>query len=176
MPSYSTLFTLCTVASGVFGAALANPLAARAKCSPNFEGAGISITGANGFVTPDGRGHGSPAPYWHVQQTGQPVAGYILRDIANNNRALTRNSDNTLTMGPASDSGTDVNQIFQIQCDTCVGGASTSPAGTLIASGCNIEWASDPSLCAQVGRPPSDDLYLLACGATTGGQTFSFST
>ncbi|KAF9254215.1 hypothetical protein L218DRAFT_968337 [Marasmius fiardii PR-910] len=176
MPSYSTLFTLCTVASGVFGAALANPLVARAKCSPNFEGAGISIRGANGYVTPDGRGHGSPAPYWHVQQTGQAVTGYILKDIADNNRALTRNPDYTLTMGRASDSGLDGNQIFRIQCDTCAGGASTSPPGTLIASGCNIRWSLDPSLCAQVGKPSSDNLYLRACGATTGSQTFSFST
>ncbi|KAF9253969.1 hypothetical protein L218DRAFT_1010322 [Marasmius fiardii PR-910] len=173
---YNSLFALCVIASGVLAVAEANPLAARAKCSPNFEGAGISILGPFGFVTPDGRGHGSPAPYWHIQQNGQPATEYILKDIDNNNRAFTRNSDNTLTMGTASDSGNDPRQTFRIECDYCVGGASTAPPRTSIATGCNIKLDSDPNLCVQVGRPPSDDLYLLACGATTGGQIFSFST
>ncbi|KAG7100023.1 hypothetical protein E1B28_001809 [Marasmius oreades] len=176
MPSYSSLFALCVVASGIVGTTLANPLAARAKCSPNFEGAGISILGANGFVTPDGRGHGSNAPYWHIQQNGQSVPGYTFRDIANDNVALTRNPDNSLTMGAVANSGNDVRQTFNIECDTCVGGAATAPPMTSIATGCNIKLNADPTLCVQVGRAPSDDLNLAQCGAIPGSQGFSFST
>ncbi|KAL0065743.1 hypothetical protein AAF712_007226 [Marasmius tenuissimus] len=101
MPSSSSFLALCVIASGLFGAALANPVA-RATCSPNFEGAGISILGANGFVTPDGRGHGSPNPFWHIEPTGQPISGYVFRDIANNNQVLTRNPGDSLTMGAAT--------------------------------------------------------------------------
>ncbi|KAL0568751.1 hypothetical protein V5O48_013239 [Marasmius crinis-equi] len=175
MASFSSLFALCAVASALLGGALANPVA-RATCSPNFEGAGISVLGANGFVTPDGRGHGSPAPFWHIQQTGQPVAGYIFRDIANDNQVLTRNPDNSLTMGAASNNGNDVRQIFNIECQTCASGAAAAPPRTPIATDCQVKMASDTSLCLQVGRPPSDDLNLIACGTTPGSELYQFST
>ncbi|EEB91477.1 hypothetical protein MPER_10153, partial [Moniliophthora perniciosa FA553] len=148
-------------------------------CSPNFEGAGISIIGANGFVTPDGRGHGSSEPFWHIQQTGQTNRGYIFktnRDISNDNIALTRNSDNTVTMAPASNSGTDVKQQFQIVCQSCISGASTAPPRTEIGSSCNITWIEDTSLCLYVGKAPSDDLLTSRCGFIPVAQVFSFST
>uniref|UniRef100_A0A0W0GDG5 Uncharacterized protein n=1 Tax=Moniliophthora roreri TaxID=221103 RepID=A0A0W0GDG5_MONRR len=111
------MISLQLIALSLLAVVSASPLDARATCpgGPNFEGAGISILGANGFVTPNGRGHGSPAPFWHIQQTGQPNGGYIFKDIDNNNIALTRNSDGTVTMTPASNSGTDPNQQFQIE-------------------------------------------------------------
>ncbi|KAF9262770.1 hypothetical protein L218DRAFT_841952, partial [Marasmius fiardii PR-910] len=76
-------------------------------CNPNFEGAGISFFGEvqNGLVTP-GREVGSDAPLWHIQQTGQTIAGYIFKDI-DNNRARTCNPDNTLAMGATATSGND---------------------------------------------------------------------
>ncbi|EEB98635.1 hypothetical protein MPER_01823 [Moniliophthora perniciosa FA553] len=52
------MLSLQIIALSLLAVVSANPLAARATCSPNFEGAGISILGANGFVTPNGRGHG----------------------------------------------------------------------------------------------------------------------
>ncbi|ESK83903.1 hypothetical protein Moror_7563 [Moniliophthora roreri MCA 2997] len=172
------MISLQLIALSLLAVVSASPLDARATCpgGPNFEGAGISILGANGFVTPNGRGHGSPAPFWHIQQTGQPNGGYIFKDIDNNNIALTRNSDGTVTMTPASNSGTDPNQQFQIVCQSCTGGASTAPPRTPIASGCNIRWIGDTSLCLQVGRAPSDDLFTSSCGSIPGAQNFSFST
>ncbi|KAK7049967.1 hypothetical protein VNI00_005398 [Paramarasmius palmivorus] len=170
------MFTPQLVALSLLAVVSANPLAARATCSPNFEGAGISIMGANGFVTPNGRGHGSPAPFWHIQQNGQSTPAYVFRDIANDNIALTRNSDNTVTMAPVSNSGTDPTQQFEIVCQTCSGGAAVSPPGTLIASGCNIRWSGNTGLCLQVDRAPSDNLFVAPCGSVPGAQNFSFST
>ncbi|KAJ8083122.1 hypothetical protein PM082_008991 [Marasmius tenuissimus] len=174
MPSSSSFLALCAIASGLFGAALANPVA-RATCSPNFEGAGISILGANGFVTPDGRGHGSPNPFWHIEPTGQPISGYVFRDITNNNQVLTRNPGDSLTMGAVTN-GPDARQIFTIECQTCASGAAVAPPRTRIASDCKVKMASDTSLCLQVGRPPSDDLNLIACGTTPGSELYHFST
>ncbi|EEB93380.1 hypothetical protein MPER_07969, partial [Moniliophthora perniciosa FA553] len=72
------MLSLQIIALSLLAVVSANPLAARATCSPPPEGAGISILGANGFVTPNGSGHGSPAPFWHIQQTGQSNGGYIF--------------------------------------------------------------------------------------------------
>ncbi|KAI3614308.1 hypothetical protein WG66_000102 [Moniliophthora roreri] len=87
----------------------ASPLDAHATCSPNFEGAGIAVGAPGGFVFLGGLriGRSTSAPAWHIQQTGQPDSRYIFKYVQNNNVALTRNSDNTVTVGPASDSGTD---------------------------------------------------------------------
>ncbi|EEB97168.1 hypothetical protein MPER_03564 [Moniliophthora perniciosa FA553] len=75
---------LQVIALSLLAIVSSNPLVARATCSPNFEGAGISILGSNGLVTPDGHEHGSPAPFWHYQQTRQFNGGYSglhLRNI-----------------------------------------------------------------------------------------------
>ncbi|ESK84973.1 hypothetical protein Moror_9225 [Moniliophthora roreri MCA 2997] len=170
------MLSLQVIALSFLAVVSANPLAARATCSPNFEGAGISILGANGFVTPNGRGHGSSAPFWHIQQTGQSNGGYIFRDIANNNIALTRNGDNSVTMAPVSNTGTDPTQQFQIECQACNGGASSAPPGTVIGSNCSIKWMGNTGLCLQVDRAPSDNLFTGSCGTIPGAQTFTFST
>ncbi|ESK83902.1 hypothetical protein Moror_7562 [Moniliophthora roreri MCA 2997] len=162
------------IALSLLAVVSASPLDARATCSPNFEGAGIAVGAPGGFVFPGGlnRGHSAFVPAWHIQQTGQPNGGYIFKDIWNNNIALTRNSDNTVTVAPASDSGTDRNQQFQITCQSCSGGASTAPPMTLIASTCNIRWIGDTSLCLQV----PDRMFLSPCDNISGFGPFSFST
>ncbi|KAK7050028.1 hypothetical protein VNI00_005460 [Paramarasmius palmivorus] len=149
---------------------------AHAACSPSL-GAGISIIGANGFVTPGGRGHGSPAPFWDIiQLIGLPASAYVFRDIDDTSVALTRNADNTVTMGATADTLIPLSQQFQIDCETCPAEASTAAPGTVIATNCNIKPQADTSLCLQVDRAPSDNLFVGTCGVVPGAQRFTFST
>uniref|UniRef100_A0A0W0GDG6 Uncharacterized protein n=1 Tax=Moniliophthora roreri TaxID=221103 RepID=A0A0W0GDG6_MONRR len=108
----------------------ASPLAARdpQTCHPNFEGAGIAIIGANGPVTGNGV-VGSYKPDWHIQQNGQPHPSYIFKDINNNNIALTLDNG-VLLLETASNSGGDPRQLFDINCGTCIPGASTIDKGS----------------------------------------------
>ncbi|ESK91649.1 hypothetical protein Moror_10695 [Moniliophthora roreri MCA 2997] len=152
-------------------------IAVASACEPSF-GTGVSIVGANGFVTPNGRGHGSSAPFWDILRLlGLPSSSYVFRDIDDTSTALTRNADNTVTMEDTADTPIPLNQQFIIDCETCSStDPSTAPAGTVIASNCNIKPFADPSLCLQVDRAPSDNLFVRTCGVVPNAQRFTFTT
>ncbi|KAL0574885.1 hypothetical protein V5O48_007074 [Marasmius crinis-equi] len=164
MQSIRSLFVLCAVAIGFAQA-----------CTPNFEGAPILVKagdGSNLLPNPPTQ----PGP-WHIQQDGQANPGYLFRDANNNNRMLTRNPDNTVSMGPAADSGNDPRQVYHLQCQMCVPGAATAAPGTIVASLCSIA-ATDPttSLCVNsAGASPSTSFGLVGCARVSAGGVFSFS-
>ncbi|KAJ6598258.1 hypothetical protein DFH09DRAFT_1356572 [Mycena vulgaris] len=179
------MFSLASITIAcVLGFVSATPLATRqsATCSPNFEGAGVSIIagqtewGVSPVVagTPLKRDLGTfplnATAEWHVQQTGSANPMYIVKEI-NQNELVVDVVDGLLTL-EAIDS-TEQTQIWEIDCKQCFSGASSTPGGGKFASGCAIK--SVPSgLCAQLERGAE----FIGLGECTGvvAETFDFWT
>ncbi|KAF7369218.1 hypothetical protein MVEN_00249400 [Mycena venus] len=170
-----TIACILSVVSGT-------PLARQATCSPNFEGAGVSIvTGdVEWTVSPVVAGtplkkDGAPFPpnstaNWHVEQTGSANPTYIVKAISNNELVVDV-VDSELTLEQIDSSKQ--TQIWEIQCNQCLSGASSTPGGGEFASGCSIK--SVPSgLCATL-EMGSEFLGLTDCNPVV-AQTFNFWT
>ncbi|KAJ7097664.1 hypothetical protein C8R44DRAFT_748374 [Mycena epipterygia] len=143
----------------IIGAVSATPLATRqaATCSPNFEGAGVSIIagGTEWGVSPVVAGTPlkkdlgtfplNATAEWHVEQTGSANPTYIVKAISNNELVVdVVNGELTLEQIDS----TKQTQIWEIQCAQCFSGASSTPGGGEFAIDCAIK--SVPSgLCAQ---------------------------
>ncbi|KAJ7187697.1 hypothetical protein GGX14DRAFT_485351, partial [Mycena pura] len=139
----------------IFGAVSGTP----SSCSPNLAGAGVSIVtgaveGAVSFVmagTPlkiDGAPFPLNSPFnWQVDQTTSSAnLTYILKEIGNDELAL------DVVHGELTLEQTDSSrptQIWEIQCNQCLPGASSAPGGGgQLASGCSIKSAT--GLCATL--------------------------
>ncbi|KAK7052154.1 hypothetical protein R3P38DRAFT_2858870 [Favolaschia claudopus] len=160
----------------------ATPVARQSLCSPNFEGAGVSIIAgdAEWTVAPVVAGtplkkDGDPFPpnataNWHVEQTGSANATYLVKAITNNELVVDVVSNQLTLEQIASSKQT---QIWDIKCKQCVSGASSTPGGGEFASGCSI--VSVPSgLCATL-EMGSEFLGLTECNPVV-AQTWSFWT
>ncbi|KAK7049957.1 hypothetical protein VNI00_005388 [Paramarasmius palmivorus] len=159
----------------LFSAASATPLAVRSPCNPNFEGAGIVFHGSNGVITANGM-PSSASPAWHIQQNGQPDPSYIFKNIYNSTQALTLERFGFMWLDTASDSGNDPRQLFDIVCDTCVGGASSLPQGSTVAAGCRITAPAYLDQCVWVTGPsPTNGMRIWTCTGRP-DQEFWFST
>ncbi|KAJ6551235.1 hypothetical protein B0H19DRAFT_164888 [Mycena capillaripes] len=156
----STAFlTACIVAMSGLVSATPAPRQT-AQCNPNFEGAGVSIIAGDveWGVSPPVAGTvlnrilgGFPpnaTAEWHVQQTGAFPPTYIVKEINHNELVVDAIGPNRLLTLEAINS-TKATQIWQISCDTCTSGASSTPGGGKFASNCKI--ISAPSgLCVEV--------------------------
>ncbi|KAF7369288.1 hypothetical protein MVEN_00256600 [Mycena venus] len=130
-----------------------------AQCNPNFEGAGVSIIagGVEWGVSPVvagtvlNRNLGSfplnATAEWHVQQTGAFLPTYIVKEINHNELVVDIGANGLLTLEQID--GSKATQIFQIFCDSCSSGASSTPGGGKFASGCKIVSAAGGS-CVRV--------------------------
>ncbi|KAJ7705601.1 hypothetical protein B0H17DRAFT_1038394 [Mycena rosella] len=171
----TSLLTACMVA--ISGLASATPLA-RAPCSPNFEGAGVSIIdndvewGVSPAVagTVLNRDLGGFPPNqtaeWHVEQTGAYPPTYIVKEINHNNLVVDIGADGLLTLEEIDSSKQ--TQIWEIHCDQCPGASSTE-----FASACTIISAAN-GWCAQV-EPAGVTLGTAPC-AITSYQRWDFWT
>ncbi|KAJ7489203.1 hypothetical protein FB451DRAFT_1390373 [Mycena latifolia] len=178
MFSLATLTVAC-----ILGVVSATPLARQATCNPNFEGAGVSIIagGTEWGVSPVVAGTPlkrdlelpplNKTAEWHVEQTGSAnPTTYIVKAITNNELVVdVVNSVLTLEQIDSSKK----TQIWEINCEQCLSGASSTPGGGKFASNCAIK--SLPSgLCAQ------DEMgnESIALGECTGvvAQRFDFWT
>ncbi|KAF7368532.1 hypothetical protein MVEN_00176500 [Mycena venus] len=172
--------TIACILGGVSGTSLAR----QETCSPNFEGAGVTIvTGDMEFqwaVSPVVAGtplkkNGAPFPQnstarWHVKQTGLADPTYIVSTISDN-KLVVDVVDKELTLEQIDSSKQ--TQIWEIQCKQCLSGASSTRGGGVFASGCSIK--SVPSgLCATLDMG-SEFLELTDCNPR-GAQTFNFWT
>ncbi|KAK7052158.1 hypothetical protein R3P38DRAFT_2858888 [Favolaschia claudopus] len=122
--------------------------APRASCNPNFEGAGVSIidNSVEWGVSPPVAGTvlshilgGFPpnaTAEWHVQQTGAFPTTYIVKEINHNDLVVGIGADGLLVLEEIDSSKP--TQIWQISCDSCSSGASSTPRGGEFASGCKI--------------------------------------
>uniref|UniRef100_A0A0W0FX45 Uncharacterized protein n=1 Tax=Moniliophthora roreri TaxID=221103 RepID=A0A0W0FX45_MONRR len=142
-------------------------MAARAQsCNPNFEGKAVLISnGASGTVSTPGSG-GSNA--WYIQQNGQSPPRYILRNANDSNQALTRGENGYLKMAPASDSGNDLDQLFDIVCDTC------TPGGPSFAEACMIKDPENRFVCVSASRSSPQELQRLGDHARLSDDGASF--
>ncbi|KAK7052156.1 hypothetical protein R3P38DRAFT_2858876 [Favolaschia claudopus] len=138
-----------------FGLLVAATPAPRASCSPNLEGAGVSIIAGSvewsvsSPVAGTLLGHNAESKAtaeWHVQQTGTTPATYFVKDINNNQLVVGIGADGLLTLEDIDSSKS--TQMWAISCDSCSSGASSGP-GDEYASGCKIISASTGS-CAEV--------------------------
>ncbi|KAJ7916723.1 hypothetical protein B0H13DRAFT_2323017 [Mycena leptocephala] len=160
MLSTAALLSACMISmSGLISATPLVPSPPTVQCNPNFEGAGVSIIdgGVEWGVSPAVAGTvlnrilgGFPlnaTAEWHVEQTGAYPPTYIVKEINHNNLVVDIGANGLLTL-EAIDS-TKATQIWQISCDQCTSGASSTPGGGKFASGCKI--VSPPSgLCVRV--------------------------
>jgi len=157
----SVIFT--AYMASVLGCISATPVAhaprQAVQCNPNFEGAGVSIidNGVEWGVSQPVAGTvlernlGSfplnATAEWHVQQTGAYPPTYIVKNINNNDLVVDINIDGLLTLENID--STKETQIWQISCNQCSSGASSTPGGGEFAKGCKI--ISAPSgLCVRV--------------------------
>ncbi|KAE9395969.1 hypothetical protein BT96DRAFT_922432 [Gymnopus androsaceus JB14] len=144
----------------------------RATCTPNAQGAGVSIeslvsglewgvenTPQIGDVLIGESFRGLAAPDFHVQQNGQVPTSFTIRDVDNNNLAVTT-VGNELVFETASNSGNEAAQLFDIACQTC--GTNTTP-GNSAGSSCTISPHSNDSLCVAVGATAQDALKVVNC-------------
>ncbi|KAJ6598227.1 hypothetical protein DFH09DRAFT_1131309 [Mycena vulgaris] len=175
----ASLLTACMVA--ISGLASATPVAP-VQCNPNFEGAGVSIidTGVEWGVSPAVAGTvldrtlgGFPlnaTAEWHVEQTGAVPTTYIVKEIHHNDLVVDIGVDGLLTLEEIDASKP--TQIWEISCNQCAHGASSTPGGEF-ASGCTITSAAN-GLCARV-EPAGVNLGTGPCGSSV-LQRFDFWT
>ncbi|KAJ7678000.1 hypothetical protein DFH06DRAFT_1422411 [Mycena polygramma] len=151
-------FAALTVAC-ILGVTSATPLARQSTCSPDFEGAGVSIISGDDEWGYTSVAAGTDLVYnaendplnataeWIVEKTG---GNYIFRAIKDTGLVV------GLSGGDAEDNGglallnvdsTDSTQIWDIECTQCTPGASSAPGGRF-ASGCAIK-SVPKDLCAS---------------------------
>ncbi|KAF9030353.1 hypothetical protein BDZ89DRAFT_1064769 [Hymenopellis radicata] len=157
------------------------PLAARGTCTPNFEGAGLRIVQSTWKFGPSAANalapvisssfRGATAVDWHFQQTGQPMVGYIIRDVTNNNLAASARVDGSILLDKASDSGNAADQIWTVQCNTCSTGISGIHGK--VASQCTIRSPALNGGCVTVGPSAASPARVTNGGTCT---TFDFFT
>ncbi|KAJ6618138.1 hypothetical protein B0H10DRAFT_1266810 [Mycena sp. CBHHK59/15] len=182
MFSFASLTATCILTA--LGAVSATPLADRqsATCSPNFEGAGVSIIAGQtewgvspvAAGTPLKRDLGTfplnATAEWHVEQTGSAIPTYIVKAISNNELVVDV-VDRQLTLEQINSASP--TQIWEIDCKQCFSGASSTPGGGKFAVGCAIK--SAPSgLCVQL-EMGSEFIGLNPCSGVV-AQTFDFWT
>ncbi|KAJ7267283.1 hypothetical protein C8J57DRAFT_363043 [Mycena rebaudengoi] len=185
MFSFASLTATCVLA--VLGSAYATPLSSRQSvpCNPNFEGAGVSIISPGGVewaASPVVAGTaltrsagGFPAnatANWHVQQTGSANPTYIVKEI-NHNDLVVDVVDGHLTLEELPVGGAKPTQIWEISCNQCFSGASSTPGGGEFGVGCTIK--SAPSgLCVELEHA-SDFIRIAECNPVV-AQVFDFWT
>ncbi|KAF9064627.1 hypothetical protein BDP27DRAFT_1367043 [Rhodocollybia butyracea] len=158
MFSFSTIVSTAVMLASV--GAYATPVA-RSTCSPNAQGAPVSIVSADHWrdlkwgdansppVNGDVIIGASTALPVHVSQSGQFPTSYIIKDATNNNGlAVSTTYGNRLILDTASDTGTEANQLFDIACQTC--GTDTTP-GNAAGSSCTISPQGDSNACVRAG-------------------------
>ncbi|KAJ7489174.1 hypothetical protein FB451DRAFT_1223964 [Mycena latifolia] len=126
---------------------LFSPTTRQAQCNPNFEGAGVSIVigqrdikvappVAGTLLVATNNGVVNQTAEWHVQQTGAFPTSYIIKEISHNDLVIDINPDGLLILEEIDSSKP--TQIWDIVCDQCLPGASSTPGGGDFASGCSI--------------------------------------
>ncbi|KAJ7791704.1 hypothetical protein B0H14DRAFT_3890483 [Mycena olivaceomarginata] len=152
-------------------------------CNPNFEGAGVSIIdgGIEWGVSPAVAGTaldrtlgGFPpnaTAEWHVQQTGTFPPTYIVKEINHNDLVVDIATNGLLTLEKID--STKLTQTWQISCNSCSSGASSTAGGGEFASGCKIISASS-GLCAEV-QHAGVNIHVTECNPVI-AQTWDFWT
>ncbi|SJL16432.1 uncharacterized protein ARMOST_19956 [Armillaria ostoyae] len=127
-------------------AATASPLSARGTCSPNFEGASLTVSSysgaANGVLSWSANpvagapvvASTSPSKFF-FQQNGDTDVTYTIKTAADDNFAVELN-DYVLVMNGVDWSGSNVNQKWIVECTTCA--TNISQQKGVVASGCAI--------------------------------------
>ncbi|THV05676.1 hypothetical protein K435DRAFT_849673 [Dendrothele bispora CBS 962.96] len=158
-------------------------------CNPNVMGAGVSIVNTGNSKLEWGVASSPPAvndqlvsksfrglsaPDWHVQQNGQVIPGYIIKDVDNNNLAVTLQQKKKIELGTSSDSGTAVDQLWSITCKTCSPDALKGPE-VVVGDECTISPQSAENLCVEIGSRASAPLSLETCNGRA-RQSFKIET
>ncbi|KAF9029763.1 hypothetical protein BDP27DRAFT_1436463 [Rhodocollybia butyracea] len=156
MFSFSTIVSAAVMLTSV--GVYATPVA-RSTCSPNAQGAAVSIVSDAHHGLKWGDANSSPfngdviiaastALPVHVSQSGQFPTSFIIKDANNNGLAVT-SSGNQLILDTASNTGTQANQLFDIACQTC--GTNTTP-GNAAGSSCTVSPHGNSNSCVQAGH------------------------
>ncbi|THV05679.1 hypothetical protein K435DRAFT_960949 [Dendrothele bispora CBS 962.96] len=164
------------------------PLEARqaTTCHPNAQGAGVSIVNTGnpslewGVASANVNARvisssfrGLAQPDWHVQQNGQSDPSYVIRDVNNNNLAVTFVNAGDIELQTASNSGNAGTQLWDITCGTCSPNALTGP-GVAVGDACTIQ-LQGTNLCAEIGSDASAPLTLEICNGSA-RQSFRIQT
>ncbi|KAK7445721.1 hypothetical protein VKT23_014716 [Stygiomarasmius scandens] len=98
--------------------------------------------------------HGWEQPDFLLQQNGQAKPSYIIKDVSDHNLALTfLGQSNRATLEQASDSSTDVTQLWDFSCDFCDPNAATRPSGVVLGGVCTMHPHNYPDYCVGIGFP-----------------------
>ncbi|KAF5360259.1 hypothetical protein D9758_009173 [Tetrapyrgos nigripes] len=173
---FSTSF-LTLVALAATAIVQAIPLATRQAntCTPNAQGSGVSVVSlANpalelGVATSSISGtrlvsssfRGIAAPEFHIQQDGQ--ASFVVRDVTNNNLAVTFVTAQDLELQTASNSGNNVNQLWEITCNTCLTPGAPVTRGTVVGNNCRVRARGNNLVCVNIGQSAGAPVSASAC-------------
>ncbi|KAJ6587459.1 hypothetical protein DFH09DRAFT_1307688 [Mycena vulgaris] len=154
-----------------------------ATCSPNLEGAGVSVVAGDAEWGVSALAPGTflkKALYkyrpnttadWHVQQTGSSPATYFIREINHDNLAVSLDNTGTLMLAKADPAN--ASQLWTITCSHCLPGAASYPIGGKFAAGCSIKSVAN-GLCAEVEHG-GEEFYLTGCNPVI-AQTYDLWT
>ncbi|KAF5353680.1 hypothetical protein D9758_008659 [Tetrapyrgos nigripes] len=175
----TSFFTL--VALSATAIVQATPLTTRQAntCTPNAQGSGVSIVSLanpalelgvssspiSGTRLVSSSFRGLAAPDFHIQQDGQAMPSFAVRDVDNNNLAVTFITSNGqhLEFQTASDSGNNVDQLFEITCNTCLTPGAPVTPGTVVGDHCRIGVRGDDVVCVNIGEVAGAPVSASAC-------------
>ncbi|KAK7461066.1 hypothetical protein VKT23_008995 [Stygiomarasmius scandens] len=181
-------FKVSALALLVATAVSGTPLESRqaTTCHPNAMGAGVSIINTGNpnlewgvaSATVNARlvsssFRGLAAADWHIQQNGQSTPAYVIRDVSNDNVAVTFLHPDDIELQTASNSGNAATQLWDITCGTCSANALAGP-GTVVGDACTIK-LQGTNQCVQIGAGASDPLTLATCNGSA-RQAFKIQT
>ncbi|KAJ7100768.1 hypothetical protein B0H15DRAFT_460589 [Mycena belliarum] len=181
-PSTSLLAT-CILALSTFVAATPSPR--QPQCNPDFEGAPVTITiGNRGVkVAPPRAGQllvatvpitpGQGSGNFVVTQTSPRASTYLINEVKFTDLVIDVTDAGLLDLEERGPSPT---QVWEITCDECRPGASTTPGGGKWGSGCSIA-SAQTGQCVHI-QPSGNPLINFGVGecADTADQSFDFWT
>ncbi|KAF5361600.1 hypothetical protein D9758_007316 [Tetrapyrgos nigripes] len=163
----TSFFTLAALAATAI--VQATPLTTRQAntCTPNAQGSGVSIVSLAhsglelGSSAPASAG--LAAPDFHIQQDGQAMPSFAVRDVTDNNLAITFVTAQDLELKTASNSGNDPNQLWEITCDTCLTPGAPVTPGTVVGNNCRVRVHGNDIVCVTIGQSAGAPVTVGAC-------------
>ncbi|KAK0215221.1 hypothetical protein EDD85DRAFT_497384 [Armillaria nabsnona] len=160
----------------------AAPLAARGSCTPNFEGAALTVVwnwnntlswSASPAVGAPLIASTLPSKFFFQQNGDDPDVTYTIKTVNNVNFAAECDGQRFF-IDNVDWSGTNENQKWRVSCSTCA--TNISQQKGVVASKCRITSKTD-SLCVMAGAGPGPLAlyYCMAYGGHGANVDFDFS-
>ncbi|KAE9383072.1 hypothetical protein BT96DRAFT_1027391 [Gymnopus androsaceus JB14] len=157
---FTKFFTIgVSVALNIISAS-ANPIA-RSTCTPNAQGAAVSIVSSSSSAWEWSDLNTTPAneDVLYGAPDGQYPPSFVITDVNNNNLAVT-SSGGAIIFTPTSAIGDQEYQLFNFTCQSC--GTDTTP-GQAAGLSCKIFPVGYDEGCVQISNTFYEPLFIGSC-------------